>query len=64
MKVPALLHSSRYHLIATGVWLLLAVPTLVWWRDSVFWVAMMSWYANVVSHWAAYQAARAEESTR
>jgi hypothetical protein len=60
----AFLHSSRYHLVATGVWLALAVPTLLWWRDSVLWVAVMSWYANVVSHWAAYQSARAEEAAK
>jgi hypothetical protein len=29
--------------------------------DSVPWIAFMSLYANIVSHWGAYQAARAEE---
>lgn len=46
--------------IAAG-WLLLAVPTLLWWRESILWVAFMSLYANVASHWAAAQAAEADE---
>jgi hypothetical protein len=41
--------------------LLLAIPNYLWWSDLVTWVAWMSLYANVVGHWSAYQAARAEE---
>lgn len=55
---------SRFHLYATLLWAGLAVPTLLWWRESIFWVALMSLYANVVGHWSAYQAARAEEASR
>jgi hypothetical protein len=51
----------RVHLALTLVWVALAVPTLLWWRDSVAWVAAMSLYANVAGHWAAFQASRAEE---
>lgn len=36
-------------------------PTLLWWRDSILWVAFMSLYANVASHWAAAQAAEVDE---
>jgi len=50
------------HLVMTVVWALLLVPTLMWWRESILWVAFMSLYANVVGHWSAYQAARAERS--
>lgn len=42
-------------------WLLLAIPTLIWWSDSILWVAFMSLYANVASHWAAAEAAKAGE---
>lgn len=48
------------HTIGAVVWALLIIPTLLWWRDSVFWVATMSLYANVVGHWSARQGARAE----
>jgi ABC-type transport system involved in cytochrome bd biosynthesis fused ATPase/permease subunit len=50
----------RLHLILTLLWALLVIPTLLWWRESVFWVALMSLYANFGTHWSAYQAARAE----
>lgn len=45
----------------TIVWALLLIPTILWWKDSIFWVATMSLYANVVGHWSSYQAARAEK---
>lgn len=56
--------ASRVHLVATVVWVLLVVPTLLWWRSSIWWIALMSIWSNVASHWAAFQAARAEEAQR
>ncbi len=50
----------KFNLIATVLWIMLVVPTLVYWRDSVLWVALMSIWANVVGHFSAYVAARAE----
>lgn len=55
---PAVLRG--FHGWATVAWLLLVVPTVLWLRESVFWVALMSVWANVVSHWGAWQASRAE----
>jgi hypothetical protein len=52
---------KNFHLAMTFGWAVLLVPTLLWWRESVLWVALMSLYANVAGHWAAYQAARAEK---
>lgn len=54
--------SPRFHLIAACVWAALAIPTVLWWRDSVLWVAIMSLWANVAAHWSAYQAAHAEKT--
>jgi hypothetical protein len=51
---------ARLHLCLAVVWALLAIPTLLWWHDSVLWVALVSLYANAVGHLAAFQAARAE----
>jgi hypothetical protein len=45
------------------VWGLLGIPTVLFWKQSILWVAFMSLYANVVGHWSAYQAARAEEAS-
>lgn len=52
----------KLHAALTITWLALAIPTLIWWRASIAWVAWMSLYANVASHWAAYQGARAEDA--
>lgn len=48
------------HYGLTLVWIALIVPTLLWWRTSVLWVALMSLWANIASHWSAAQGARAE----
>lgn len=52
----------RFHKIATIVWAALIIPTVLWWKDSVQWVAVMSVWANVASHFASYQGARAEDN--
>lgn len=44
------------------VWLGLAVPGLLWWREAVWFIVVMSLYANIAGEFAAYQAARSEES--
>jgi hypothetical protein len=50
----------RFNLVATLIWILLIIPTLLWWKESILWVALMSIWANVVGHFSAYVAARAE----
>lgn len=52
---------KRIHWLCAFTWLTLAIPTILWWRDSIMWVAFMSLYANVASHFAAAQAAHVEE---
>lgn len=44
----------------TLVWLVLLLPTMLWWKESILWVAMMSIWANVASHFAGYVAGRTE----
>lgn len=44
------------------VWAALLPPTLIWWKNSILWVLLISLYANWVSHFGAYQASRAEEA--
>lgn len=48
------------HLVLAGGWALLAVPTALWWKDSVLWVALCSLYANAGFHIGAWQGTRAE----
>jgi hypothetical protein len=54
------LHKPGFHLSMASFWALLLVPTLIWWKSSILWVAAMSLYANFIGHWSAFQAARAE----
>ena len=49
------------HYAFAGVWALLVIPTLLFWKSSVLWVAAMSLYANFVGHLSAAKASRAEE---
>lgn len=51
---------AKVHLVAAVIWLLLFIPTVIWWSQSILWVLFVSLYANVVSHIGAYQASRAE----
>lgn len=56
--------AKRFHQIATGFWVLAIIPTVLWWKESILWVGLMSVWANVASHWSAYQGTKAEESAK
>jgi hypothetical protein len=51
---------GNLHLALAGIWVVLAVPTALWWKDSVLWVALCSLYANAWLHVGAWQGTRAE----
>lgn len=50
------------HLALAILWAALLIPTIIWWKNSILWVAGCSLYANVIAHLAAYAGARAEAS--
>jgi uncharacterized membrane protein YdbT with pleckstrin-like domain len=52
----------RFHATATIVWLLLVVPSVLWWKQSLLWIILLSVWANVASHFGAWQGARAEDA--
>ncbi len=54
--------SKRFHLLLMLTWIILIVPTLLFWKDSIPWLVMINIYANVVGHFSAYQSVRAEEA--
>lgn len=56
---PALI--KRCHLVAAVMWVILAIPSLIWWKNSVLWVILISIYANIVGHLSGYSAARADQ---
>jgi hypothetical protein len=51
----------RFHLAMMAVWVALAVPGILWWKESILFVIILSLYANFAAEFAAYQAARSEE---
>lgn len=53
---------ARYHFVMMWVWGFLAIPTVLFWKESILWVAFMSLYANFVGHFSGWDAARAEEN--
>lgn len=55
-------HLQNLHLGLAVLWAVLLVPTVIWWKNSILWVAGCSLYANVIAHLAAYAGARAEAS--
>ncbi len=52
----------RAHLTLAVAWSFMAVPTVLLWADSVLYIGLISVYAIVIAHLAAYDAARAEDS--
>ncbi|HAT7687540.1 hypothetical protein KZ804_02490 [Enterobacter cloacae] len=41
---------KRCHLTAAIIWFILAIPSVIWWKNSVLWVIIISIYANIVGH--------------
>ena len=53
---------KRCQLVAAIMWFVLAIPSVIWWKDSVLWVIIISIYANIVGHLSGYRAARADQA--
>lgn len=51
---------EKIHLGLTLLWVVLIVPSLLWWQESVPWLVAVSVYANIAGHYAAFEAARAD----
>lgn len=51
----------RRHLALAVLWVVLLIPSLLWWKDSVLWVIVLSIYANFEASLAAYNAQRTKE---
>lgn len=54
---PVVLHRTL-----TGLWFLAVAPSLLWWKDSVPWLVFMSVWANLGTHWSAYEGAKAKKA--
>ncbi|HBU7564703.1 TPA: hypothetical protein MC761_001228 [Enterobacter cloacae] len=53
---------KRCHLTAAIIWFTLAIPSVIWWKNSVLWVIIISIYANIVGHLSGYSAACADQA--
>ena len=53
---------KRCHLVAAVMWVGLAIPSLISWKELVLWVILISIYANIVGHLSGYSAARADQA--
>ena len=51
----------KAHLVGAVIWIGLAYPTIVWWKESVLWLCMISIYTVVLDHLGGWGAARAEK---
>jgi hypothetical protein len=47
-------NGKTFHLVAGTIWVLLAYPTIVWWKNSVLWVGLMSVYTCAGIHMGAF----------
>ena len=50
------MHRKRLHLYMAIFWIVMTVPTILWWKQSILWVACMSLYANIEASLSAYHA--------
>lgn len=57
-------NQTAFHKWATIAWATLGVILSWLLRSSLVWIVFMSLWANVVGHWSAYQASRAEDAQR
>lgn len=46
-----------FHKCSAVIWMLLLIPSILWWHSSILWVITISIYANIKSDWAAAEAA-------
>jgi hypothetical protein len=47
---------KRIHGVLTLLWIVLLVPSLTIWKNSLLWVVFMSAWANIASHAAGWLA--------
>lgn len=53
---------DRPHRTATWVMVILVLPTVLWWKDSILWVSILSLYANVYTSIGADEAQQAKRN--
>lgn len=49
---------KKFHYCMAFFWVAMIIPTLLFWKESVLWIALMSLWANIASSFAAAEASR------
>jgi hypothetical protein len=62
LSVPNARTWRRLHATLTITWAFLLIPSVLWWSESIKWIVLMSVWANIAGHFAAWQGSRAEDS--
>lgn len=50
----------RYHSWAAWFWFIMIIPSVIWFRQNILWVIVISLYANLATEWGSWQSTRAE----
>lgn len=53
---------NHRHLIEAYIWVVLAVPSVLWWKESILWVISISLYANYKTAISAHEGRRARKA--
>lgn len=61
-KIKEVWH-DKHHLYEGIFWALLTIPTMIWWQESVLWVALMSLYNNYKTAIGAHEGRQARRNT-
>jgi hypothetical protein len=52
---------ANQYLLRAWFWIIMAPVTILWLKDSILWIAMMSLYANVETALGAHEARRGRD---
>lgn len=53
---------TKFHAVMTIFWLVMTIPALLFWKESILYVILISQWANVAAHWSSFQAAHSEKA--
>ena len=53
---------ENHHLVEAWIWVILVIPSFVWWKDNVFWVILISLYANYKTAISAHEGRQARKA--
>lgn len=55
-------YRENRHLAEAYLWIALAVPSIIWWKDSILWVITISLYANYKTAISAHEGRKARKA--